>query len=114
MDGHQADRIAAPLLFRAASVVAVQRTLGVEVGITDHLATALTGRAGTLDGEEALLRANLTGPLTKENMRLFEKSGEMVFWTDDTHWNPKGIAVAARVLCGVVPEMKCRAASVVW
>ena len=54
---------------------------------------------------------DLTGALVEENKRLFEKNGALVFWTDDTHWNPKGIAVAARALCGAVPKLKCRGAS---
>lgn len=40
---------------------------------------------------------NLTAPLVQESDRLLKK-GEFTWWSDDTHWNRHGIAVAARVV----------------
>jgi hypothetical protein len=40
---------------------------------------------------------NLTQPLAAESAKLLEE-GQYTFWRDDTHWNPHGIAVGARVI----------------
>ena len=40
---------------------------------------------------------DLTGPLVRESDALLKK-GEFTWWRDDTHWNRRGIAVAARVV----------------
>lgn len=40
---------------------------------------------------------NLTEPLTAAADELL-KSGQLVWWSDDTHWNAHGMAVAARVV----------------
>jgi hypothetical protein len=42
---------------------------------------------------------NLTAPLVSEAAAQLGK-GEVIWWRDDTHWNPRGIAVAARVVAG--------------
>ncbi len=54
---------------------------------------------------------DLTEPLRRETKRAFENGEGLPFWADDTHWNPRGIAVAAQTLCQTVPELECRALS---
>jgi hypothetical protein len=41
---------------------------------------------------------NLTPILTAGASEALEH-GETVYWVDDTHWNPKGIEIAARAIC---------------
>lgn len=53
-----------------------------------------------LDGlcrKHTLHCTNLTEPLVRESDALLKK-GEYTWWRDDTHWNSRGIAVAARVV----------------
>jgi hypothetical protein len=38
---------------------------------------------------------DLTRPLQEESQRLLPE-GKLTFWSDDTHWNRYGVAVAAR------------------
>jgi len=47
--------------------------------------------------KHALPCTNLTGELTREAEQLL-KRGEFIWWRDDTHWNGRGIAAAARVV----------------
>ena len=41
---------------------------------------------------------NLAPILADGARQAFEK-GETLYWTDDTHWNPQGIEIAARAIC---------------
>lgn len=54
---------------------------------------------------------NLTEPLRQATLGSFKKDESLPFWTDDTHWNPRGIAIAAREVCKAVPELSCKPAS---
>lgn len=59
-----------------------------------------------LDGlcrRHALRCTNLTDPLTRAADAAL-RNGELLWWRDDTHWNPAGIAVAARVVAGDLRE----------
>jgi len=46
---------------------------------------------------------NLTEPLIKASDELLKK-GILTWWADDTHWNRHGVAVAARVVAGVLRQ----------
>lgn len=48
-------------------------------------------------GKHKLQCTNLTAPLTAAADQLL-KSGQLLWWSDDTHWNARGMAVAARVV----------------
>ncbi len=50
---------------------------------------------------------NLTPELVKGTEQLFNKNGELTFWTDDTHWNQAGTDMVARVVCNTIKEMGC-------
>ena len=59
-------------------------------------------------GQHQLKCTNLTEPLTAAADRLL-KTGQLVWWNDDTHWNARGMAVAARVVAdrlGAQPALK--------
>lgn len=61
-----------------------------------------------LDGicrKHQLRCTNLTAPLVQESDRLLKK-GELTWWGDDTHWNRRGIAVAARVVASDLAPTK--------
>ncbi len=46
---------------------------------------------------------DLTGPLQEESRRLLPE-GKLTFWKDDSHWNPYGMAVAARSIQVLLQE----------
>lgn len=50
---------------------------------------------------------NLTPHLVQGTKKMFQEKGELSFWTDDTHWNRAGTALAAETVCNIAKEMKC-------
>jgi hypothetical protein len=58
--------------------------------------------------KHALSCTNLTDELVRESERLLRR-GELTWWRDDTHWNGRGMAVAARVVArdlGATPKRR--------
>ena len=64
---------------------------------------ALRSTAGRL----GLPLTDLTPHLIRANKRLWKTGKKLVFWTDDTHWNPLGMEAAASALCATLPELAC-------
>lgn len=50
---------------------------------------------------------DLTGPMIAASKHLLKEKDQLTFWTDDTHWNGHGMAVAARVACEQVRPLGC-------
>jgi len=48
--------------------------------------------------ENGLQFLDLQPPMVQQARQLYEESGELLWWRDDTHWNGRGHAAAARIV----------------
>jgi lysophospholipase L1-like esterase len=48
--------------------------------------------------EQGIILVDLKPVLVARAEALYGKQGEVLYWSDDTHWNPRGHAVVAEYL----------------
>jgi hypothetical protein len=88
-----------PFLERVYFVPTKYRVYHAQIAPGEKLPDAQWEYLDGLCRKYALRCTNLTAPLVSEAGAQLKK-GEVIWWRDDTHWNPRGIAVAAKIVAG--------------